>query len=45
VYGAGLAWAWFTGRALKVGELAATLEPKPQPLAVASGFETYQQDA
>jgi O-antigen/teichoic acid export membrane protein len=46
VYGAGLAWASLTRRALKVGELAGNFgsQPDPNPF-VASGFESYQQDA
>lgn len=46
VYGGGLAWASLTGRALRVGELAAFPDSKSADLTlVATGFESYQQDA
>jgi O-antigen/teichoic acid export membrane protein len=45
VYGAGLAWASLTGRALRVSELAAYPDSKSAEKGlVAMGFETYQQD-
>jgi O-antigen/teichoic acid export membrane protein len=45
VYGPGLLWASLTGRALRVGKLAAFPDSKsPEVELVTTGFETYQQD-
>jgi O-antigen/teichoic acid export membrane protein len=46
VYGLALLWASLTGRALRVRELAAFPDSKsPEVSLVATGFESYQQDA
>ncbi len=46
VYGLGLGWASLTGRALRVGELAASPGSEPAEVSlVTTGLETYQQDA
>jgi O-antigen/teichoic acid export membrane protein len=46
VYGAGLVWAYLTGRALRVGQLGAFPDSNSTKVSlVATGFESYQQDA
>jgi O-antigen/teichoic acid export membrane protein len=46
VYGLALLWASLTGRALRVGELTAFPGSKSSEVSlVATGFESYQQDA
>ncbi|MCU1272465.1 MAG: hypothetical protein JWN74_3759 [Acidobacteriaceae bacterium] len=46
VYGLALLWASLTGRALRIGKLATSPDVKsPEVGLVATGFESYQQDA
>jgi hypothetical protein len=45
VYGAGLAWAYFTNRALSTGELVVKKEPEPEQfVAIAETVESTRSE-